>query len=161
MGMVIEQQRNAMGSDDRRLTSRRSLLAVAGVGILGNAGCLGFGSEDGGGPEPHLGVCELHVLCTGDESSEYAVDVEVIRDGERVYDETHSLAGRRSLLFQSSADDWLGGDVRHRITVDPAVVDGRATYDSAEESDYPNCHGYLVTFDETGLEGGPVHQERV
>lgn len=128
-------------------TTRRRVLATVPLLALG-AGCtdaLSFGEDS----SPRVGLGAIRVL--NRRETQTAVELTVLRDGEQVYEQTHTLDGTEGNRVGSVklVESWMGQRVPYDITVtaqDPRVDAALSTSDADQffedwgENDCLNVH---------------------
>lgn len=101
-------------------SSKRRFLGLTATALLG-AGCLG-------GEQRPLGLREIEVINLTNDSKE--VTVSVTKDGDDVYEETHTVGSSSGNETLEIVRDWMGDRTYYGVTVH-TEIDGTETSASA------------------------------
>jgi len=101
-------------------SSRRRFLGLTAAVLLGS-GCLGTDQQS-------LGLREIEVINLTNDSKE--VTVSVTKDGDDVYEETHTVGSSSGNETLEIVRDWMGDRTHYEVTV-RTEIDGTETSASA------------------------------
>lgn len=138
--------------------SRRGFLSVLGLSIA--SGCLSISETESNPP----GLASLYIRNQRPQKTKVAVDVQ--RNDETVYTETHSLAAETDHSFGEVLieEEWLGEQVPYEVNISAEGV-GEESYSTADflkiagGTENFNCYEVTVVIDTDFIDFRPSARE--